>query len=186
MESVTEILIRSRNNDREAADELFSRLYDELQRVAHRQLGSSGGATLDTAGLINETYLRVVDQTRVQWHDRAHFFAYAARAMRHVLVDRARRRSAQKRGGGQRPLTFTERAVALEDAPEVLVDLDDALQALAEEDSRLARVVDLRFFAGLTEEEAASVLDVSPRTVRRDWFKAKAFLHGRLSGREGG
>jgi len=182
VESVTEILIRSRNNDREAADELFSRLYDELQRVAHRQLVSSGGATLDTAGLINETYLRVVDQTRVQWHDRAHFFAYAAQAMRHVLVDRARRRRAKKRGGGQHPLTFTERAVALEQSPEILMDLDDALEALATEDPRLATVVDLRFFAGLTEEQAASVLDVSARTVRRDWFKAKAFLYARLGG----
>lgn len=182
MDSVTEILIRSRHNDREAADELFSRLYDELQRMAHRQLGSSGGATLDTAGLINETYLRVVDQTRVQWHDRAHFFAYAAQAMRHVLVDRARRRTAKKRGGGQRPLTFTERAVALDESPEILLDLNDALEALATEDPRLARVVDLRFFAGLTEEESASILDVSARTVRRDWFKARAFLQARLAG----
>ncbi|MGI9628069.1 MAG: ECF-type sigma factor [Longimicrobiales bacterium] len=182
MESVTEILIRSRGGRREDADELFSRLYEELKRVAKRQLRSSAGATLDTSALINETYLRVVDQERAGWEDRAHFFAYAARAMRHVLVDRARRRKAGKRGGGVKPLTFTEHLISPDESADVLIELDDALDSLSAHEPRLAQVVDLRFFGGLTEEEAATALEVSARTVRRDWFKAKAFLHGQLGG----
>ena len=186
VESVTEVLIRSRSGQRDVADELFSRLYDELKRVAQNQLRASQGATLDTSGLINETYLRVVDQDRASWEDRTHFFAYAARAMRHVLVDRARKRVAKKRGGGLRPLTFTERAISPDESADVLIDLNDALESLAQHQPRLSRVVDLRFFGGLSEEEAAAALDVSSRTIRRDWFKAKAFLHtelAKLSGR---
>jgi len=179
--SVTDILIRSRSEGLDVADELFARLYEELERVAHRQLRSSDAATLDTSGLVNETYLRVVDQDRVTFQDRAHFFAYASRAMRHVLVDRARRRNAQKRGGGRRPLTFTERGIPVDESAAVLVELDDAMALLARESRRLAQVVDLRFFAGLTEEETAEVLGVSARTIRRDWFKAKAFLHRHLT-----
>jgi RNA polymerase sigma factor (TIGR02999 family) len=179
--SVTDILIRSRTQGRGLADELFSRLYDELEQVARRQLRSSDGATLDTAGLVNETYLRIVDQEKVSWEDRAHFFAYAALAMRHVLVDRARRRKSKKRGGGQRPLTFTERAIPVDASADVLIELNDALESLAETEPRLADVVNLRFFAGLTEPETAEVLSVSERTVRRDWFKAKAFLYKQLS-----
>ncbi|NNM32340.1 MAG: sigma-70 family RNA polymerase sigma factor [Gemmatimonadetes bacterium] len=182
LESVTEILIRSRDRDESARDALFARLYDELARVARRQLAGRG-ATLETAGLINETYLRVVDQKQVDWEDRSHFFAYAARAMRHVLVDRARRRGAQKRGGGQRPVTFTERVVEPEMEVDSILEVDEALDELSRTDSRLARMVELRFFGGLTEEEAAEVLGVSARTVRRDWFKAKAFLHEALTRR---
>ncbi len=179
--SLTEILIRSRIQGRDLADELFTRLYEELSRVARRQLRSSQGATLDTAALVNETYLKVVDQEEVDWQDRAHFFAYAARAMRHVLVDRARRRKSAKRGGGKKPLTLTERAIPVDESAHVLIELNDAFEVLSQSDRRLADVVDLRFFAGLTEEEIGEVLDVSARTVRRDWFKAKAFLHTQLS-----
>lgn len=179
--SVTELLIRSRSQGKDLADELFSRLYGELERVARRQLRSSDGATLDTSGLVNEAYLRIVDQEKVDWADRSHFFAYAARAMRHVLVDRARRRNSMKRGGGKKPLTLTEKAIPVDDSAGALIELDGALEQLAVRQPRLATVVDLRFFAGLTEEEVAEVLDVSARTVRRDWFKAKAFLHTRLS-----
>ncbi len=179
--SVTELLIRSRAQGKNPADELFSRLYEELERVARRQLRSSRGATLSTADLIGETYLRVVDQDAVDWKDRAHFFAYAARAMRHVLVDRARRRSSQKRGGGRRPLTFTEKGISVEESAELVVELSEALERLEAVSPRLAEVVDLRFFGGLTEEEAAEVLGVSTRTVRRDWLKARGFLHSQLA-----
>ncbi len=180
--SVTDILIRSRTGGKELADALFARLYEELERVARHHLRASGGATLDTSGLVNETYLRIVEQERVGWEDRAHFFAYAARAMRHVLVDRARRRNASKRGGGSAPLTLTERMIPVDGAAELLVDLGAALQHLEREEPRLARVVDLRFFAGLGEDEAADVIGVSSRTVRRDWVKARALLSTRLSG----
>lgn len=181
MESVTEILIRSRDRDESARDALFSRLYDELARVARNQLAGRG-ATLETAGLINETYLRVVDQQQVEWEDRSHFFAYAARAMRHILVDRARRRSAQKRGGGRRPVTLTERMAGAQPEPESILEVDEALEELARAEPRLAKMVELRFFGGLTEDEAADVLGMSARTVRRDWLKAKAFLHQALTG----
>ena len=185
MESVTEILIRSRDRDESARDALFARLYDELARVARSQLAGRG-ATLETAGLINETYLRVVDQKQVEWEDRSHFFAYAARAMRHILVDRARRRGAQKRGGGQRPVTFTERVGDIDPEPGSILEVDEALEELALAEPRLAKMVELRFFGGLTEEETGDVLGLSSRTVRRDWFKAKAFLHEALTRRNDG
>ncbi|NNF15031.1 MAG: sigma-70 family RNA polymerase sigma factor [Gemmatimonadetes bacterium] len=179
--SVTELLIESRLGTKDRADELFRRLHAELETVARRQLRARGGSTLDTSGLVNETYLRIVEQDRVDWKDRAHFFGYAAKAMRHVLVSRARRRTALKRGSGRRPVTFTEGIIPVDEASAVLIDLGDALEELEADEPRLAQVVDLRFFAGLGEQEAAEVLGVSARTVRRDWVKARAYLHDRLA-----
>lgn len=184
--SVTELLIQSRLGTRELADELFVRLYDELERVARHHLRMSGSSTLHTSGLVNETYLRIVDQDRVDWKDRSHFFAYAAKAMRHVLVDRARRRAALKRGAGHRAVTLTEGLIPVHEASAALLDLAEALEGLEQDEPRLAQVVDLRFFAGLGEEEAAEVLGVSARTIRRDWVKARALLHTRLAPDEGG
>lgn len=179
--SVTELLIRSRTDPRDAADALFSRLYQELEGLARRQLKSSKGSTLNTSALVNEVYLKVVDQERAEWADRSHFFAYAARAMRHVLVDRARRRTAAKRGGEARPVTLTDRLLPVGHSEDRLIELGEALERLAQGEPRLAQVVDLRFFAGLTEEEVAEVMSVSSRTVRRDWFKARALLFQELS-----
>jgi RNA polymerase sigma factor (TIGR02999 family) len=181
--TITDILKQARGGGSEAVDRLFPLLYEELRQVARHQLrGQSGDRTLNTTALIHETYLRLVDQTRVEWADRAHFFAYAARAMRAVLVDYARRRATRKRGGGAAHLALDDRAIPVEAQADLLVALDDALTRLRALNERLSRIVECRFFGGMTEEETAEALGVSDRTVRRDWLKAKAWLYADLAG----
>ena len=187
MTSIVELIRGVRAGDRSEFDRLFASLYDELRRVAHRHLRDrSPGQTLDTTALIHEAYLRMVDQSQAEWADRAHFFAYASRAMRAVLVDYARRRGAAKRGGNAPRLSLDDRDLAVEEQGEFLLALDDALTRLAGLSERLARTVEYRFFGGMTEEETAAVLQVSDRTVRRDWLKAKAWLYAELSGEPAG
>ena len=174
-----DLLARLRSGRRDALDALVPLVYEELRTIAHRHLAARGGArgaTLATTALVNEAYLKLVDQSRAGWRDRAHFLALAAVAMRHVLTDRARARLAIKRGGARVPVTLDEHAVADDAAPEQLLDIDDALHRLAALDARLARVVELRFFGGLTEEEIAEALGVTVRTVERDWAKARMLL----------
>ena len=184
---ITELLVAWRAGNGDAHDRLFPLIYDGLREIARRQRRSAQPPdTLGTTALVNEAYLKLVDQTRVQWINRSHFFAVAATAMRRILVDHARRHRALKRGGA------TERFVSLDDASlrgealstddraDVLLALDDGLTRLAQIDQRLSRVVECRFFGGLTEEETAAALDVTPRTVRRDWVKAKTWLHAAL------
>lgn len=181
------MLRASRGGSREALDRLFELLYDELRRIAHRQLvGHPRDGTLNTTALINEAYLRMVDQTQADWEDRAHFFAYAARTMRAIIVDYARRRSAQKRGGDMTRLSFEDRDLPVEAQAEVIVAVDDALTRLAEVSERLSRIVECRFFGGMSVDETAAALRVSDRTVRRDWIKAKAWLYGELYGETAG
>lgn len=145
--------------------------------MADRQMRAEDtGHTLSPTALVHEAYMRMVDQTRVQWQNRAHFFAIASQAMRRVLMDHARRHQAGRRGGGLRPLTLDEVQIPLQERADVLVALDDALRRLEALDPRMARVVELRFFGGLTEPETAEVLGVTERTVRRDWVKAKGWL----------
>jgi RNA polymerase sigma factor (TIGR02999 family) len=183
MGSLVELIRGVRAGDRTEFDRLFTSVYDELRRVAHRQLRDRRpGQTLDTTALIHETYLRMVDQTRAEWADRAHFFAYASRAMRAVLVDYARRQNSAKRGGGQPRFSLDDRDLPVEEQGEFLLALDEALTSLAGMSERLARTVECRFFGGMTEEETAEALQVSDRTVRRDWLKAKAWLYAELSG----
>lgn len=180
--AVTQLLIRSREGDRDAFDALFPHVYEDLFRIAHRQLGRfRPGDTLDTSALVHDAYLRLVDQTHASWQDRGHFFATAARAMRFIIVDHARQRSTQKRGGGVSLLRLDDADVPVNEQAEMLIALDDALTRLAGVDERLARVVECRFFAGLTEVETAEALGVTDRTVRRDWLKARAWLHVELS-----
>jgi RNA polymerase sigma factor (TIGR02999 family) len=187
MTSMVELIRGVRAGDRTEFDRLFASLYDELRVVAHRQLRDRRpGQTLDTTALIHETYLRLVDQTRAEWADRAHFFAYASRAMRTILVDYARRQGRTKRGGGQPNFSLDDRDLPVEEQNEFLVALDDALTALASVSERLARTVECRFFGGMSEEETAEALQVSDRTVRRDWLKAKAWLYAELSDGAGG
>jgi RNA polymerase sigma factor (TIGR02999 family) len=174
---ITDLLIELREGRRDAMDRLMPLVYDELKRIAHAQLGGErAGHTLDTTAAVHEVYLRLVGLERIDWRDRAHFFAVAAGAMRRVLIDYARHYRASKRGGGARLITFDDVAAA-DDRADTLVALDDALTRLAEHDPRLARVVECRFFGGLTEAETAEALGVTDRTVRRDWVKAKAWLH---------
>jgi RNA polymerase sigma factor (TIGR02999 family) len=179
---ITELLLSLRAGRSEAMTRLFPLVYDELRRIAHcHLLGQGEGHTLGTTGLVHEAYLRLADQTRVEWNDRRHFYAAASRAMRHILVDHARRHYAVKRGGGRPVIELVEGTVAVEERAELLVALDEALQRLEALDERLGRVVECRFFAGLSEEETAEVLGVTARTVRRDWTKAKGWLYRELS-----
>lgn len=178
---ITRLLVAVRGGEPGAFDQLLPLVYDELRSAARSQLRRRrAGQTLDTTALVHEAYVRLVDRTRAEWRDRGHFLAVAAVAMRHILVDHARRRMAQKRGGDAVRVTLDEARVG-RDAPVVeILALDQALDALAALNERLSKLVELRFFGGLTVEETAGVLDVSERTVKRDWRKARAFLYQRL------
>jgi len=182
-QAVTTLLHAMRDDRHAVQDELFEIVYDELSRIAQGQLRRERrGHTLSTTALVHEAYLKLVDQTDVDWQDRAHFYAISARAMRQVLVEHARKRNAQKRGGGQRPITLEERLLSADGRAETLLGLDDALTLLAKRDARQAKVVEYRFFGGLTMDEIGALLGVSARTIRRDWAKAKAWLTVHLRG----
>jgi len=177
---ITARLLELRGGWDEARERLFASVYEQLKSLARRQLKLGGRTpTLGATALVHEAYLRLVDQTRVDWSDRAHFFAVASRAMRHIAIDQARRRSAAKRDGGARvSLEVVEGAGGPEDAP-VVVDVlavHEALEQLKTMSPRLVQVVEMLFFAGLSVEEAAEALGTSPSTVKRDWRKAKALL----------
>ena len=179
----TDLLLDSTGGDRESLDRLLPLVYDEMRRIAHRALRRGrADQTLTTTEVVHEVYLRMVGRTRVAPSESARFLAIAAVAMRRLVIEYARRRGAQKRGGGQRPLTLEEAVVASNDQSETLLALDEALGRLAALNERLARVVECRYFGGLTEEETAEALGVTARTVRRDWVKAKAWLYGELHG----
>jgi len=182
-QGVTQLLLAWNEGDEGALERLVPLVYQELRRLAKRQMrGERPDHSLQPTALINEAYLRLVDLRNVQWQNRAHFFALCAQMMRRILVDFARSRRYQKRGGGARPISLDH---ALEVSPEKskdLVAVDNALTALAKIDARKGQVVELRFFGGLTAEETAEVLKVSPETVLRDWKLAKAWLLRELSG----
>jgi RNA polymerase sigma factor (TIGR02999 family) len=151
--------------------------YEDLRAIAHRRLAARArGGTLSTTALVHEAYLRLADASRSRWNDVPHFLALASVAMRHVLVDRARERGALKRGGERRRITLDEGVLAVEDQSDALLQLDDALERLAAVEPRLARVIECRFFGGLTEQESADALGVTVRTVQRDWVKARVLL----------
>ena len=174
---VTGLLVAWKNGDRAALDQLVPIVYDELHRLAHFHMrGERPDHLLQTTALVNEAYLRLIDVTRMQWHDRAHFFAVAAQMMRRVLVDVARERCAQKRGGGIRIVPLDDALAVADDRSLDLVALDEALDALATIDPRKVRVVELRYFGGLTVDETAAVIGMSADTVMRDWKMAKLWL----------
>ena len=176
-QQVTQLLVAWGGGDREARDELMPLGHEELRRLAHRCMSRERpGHTLHTSALVNEAYLRLVDQKNIQWQDRAHFFGIAARLMRQVLVDYARKRGYAKRGGGAHRVPLDEAMIVSEERAAHVVALDDALKSLAEIDPRQSQIVELRFFGGLSIEETAEVLAVSPGTVMREWTLAKAWL----------
>ncbi|HTY42634.1 MAG TPA: sigma-70 family RNA polymerase sigma factor [Thermoanaerobaculia bacterium] len=180
---VTALLKQWSAGDAVAFERLVPLVHAELRRLAHREMGRErAGHTLQTTALVNEAYLRLVDSSRVRWQDRAHFFAMSAQLMRRILVDHARARRARKRGGGARQVELDEALVVSPERGSDLVALDDALQALAVVDARKAQVVELRYFGGLSANESAEALGVSPETVLRDWRLAKAWLLRELSG----
>ena len=180
---VTQLLLAWNEGDECALEKLVPLVYQELRRLAKRQMRRERpDHTVQTTALINEAYLQLVDIRNVHWQNRAHFFALCARLMRRILVDYARTRHYAKRGGGARPVSL-DQSPAVSPAPSKdLVAVDDALKALTKIDDRKAQVVELRFFGGLTVEESAEVLQVSPETVRRDWKLAKVWLLRELSG----
>ena len=180
---VTQLLNDWSNGDREALDKLTPLVYDELRRLAHHYMSREHpGHTLETTALVNEAYLRLVGQKDTHWHNRAHFFAVSATVMRHILVDHARQKGYLKRGGHAPTVALEEAAVMSEERAADLLALDEALHDLARYDERKARIVELRYFAGLSIEETAQVLDVAPITVRREWEKAKAWLYKAVTG----
>jgi RNA polymerase sigma-70 factor, ECF subfamily len=180
---VTMLLLAWGEGDQAALEQLMPLVYGELRRLAQGYMRREhAGHTLQTTALIHEAYLRLIDARQVRLENRTHFFAVAARLMRQILVDFARARGYQKRGGGAQRVSLDDAMVIGRPHDEDLVALDEALAALAEADERKARVVELRFFGGLTEAETAEALKVSPETVRRDWRLAKSWLRHRLSG----
>jgi RNA polymerase sigma-70 factor (ECF subfamily) len=179
---VTALLRAWTAGDRNALDRLMAVLYPELRRIAQRYMGRErAGHTLQTSALVNEAYIRLTDIQRVEWQDRAHFFAVSAELMRRVLVDHARSHRYQKRGGGAERVPLEECSPIEECRLEELLDLDEALIAFAKADERKARVVELRFFGGLNAGEIATVLGVSPETVHRDWKLARVWLTRQMS-----
>lgn len=174
----TELLLAVRDGASDALDEVFSRVYAELRRIAHRELGRRrGDGVLQTTGLVHEAYLKLVDQARVNAADRAHFLALAATAMRHIVIDHARKRRTQKRGGEWKAVSLDEAVLPSDDQLEELLELNDALERLERFDGKLFAVVECRYFGGMTVPETALALDLAPRTVDRAWQRAKAWLH---------
>jgi RNA polymerase sigma factor (TIGR02999 family) len=178
---VTRELEALRNGDAAAMRRLLPLVYEELGRIARRERRWQGaGDTLDTTALVHEAYIKLVDQTRVAPTDRAHFFAIASQAMRQILIDRARKRATLKRGGRWKRIPLEDAVIPVEEQADMLLALDDALVRLAALDERLSRIVQCRFFGGMTEGETATALALSERTVRRDWLKARLWLYAEL------
>jgi RNA polymerase sigma-70 factor (ECF subfamily) len=184
---VTQLLVRAGRGDAAATDELFPLVYDELRSVAAAFLARErAGHTLQPTALVNEAYVRLIGPSEVSWENRAHFFGAAARAIRRILTDHARARGREKRGGGMGRVPLDQVDVAIDFETLDLVALDEALTKLAGMDQKIAKVVELRFFGGLTEEETARALGVSASTVTRDWRFARSWLRRELSGEAGG
>jgi RNA polymerase sigma-70 factor, ECF subfamily len=180
---VTQLLIDWSHGDRAALDKLMPLIDEELRRLAHRYMRQErAGHTLQTTALVNEAFLRLVNRKNLQWQNRAHFFGIAANLMRTILVDHARSHASAKRGGGARKLELNEALVVSQQKASEVIALDEALKQLALIDPRQSRIVELRFFGGLTVEEAAEVLNVSPVTIKREWSTAKAWLYRELAG----
>jgi RNA polymerase sigma-70 factor (ECF subfamily) len=177
-QDVTQLLLDWSVGNQAALDKLTPLVYEELHRLAHRHMNRERrDHTLQTSALVNEAYLRLINQRDVQWQNRAHFFSIASRLMRRILVDHARAHNYAKRGGGALRVSLDEAAFVSQERASELVALDDALTSLAAIDQRKCQVVELRFFGGMSVEETATALGVSPITVKRDWSTAKAWLH---------
>jgi RNA polymerase sigma factor (TIGR02999 family) len=181
--TATDLLLQAKAGEAGAVAGIFPLVYEELRRLAHGYLLREGPSrTLATTELVHEAYLRLIDASRVEWSERAHFMGIAAVAMRRILVDRARARRSLKRGGPQAPVPLDGIDVGAEDKAELVVSLDEALDRLRVLDERQARVVECRFFGGMTEEETAEVIGIGLRTAKRDWVKAKSWLYRELYG----
>ena len=180
--TVTELLAKARSGDSSALANVFPLIYDELHRLAQRQLQREpDGHTLSPTALVHEAYMRLIDYSRMEWNNRAHFLAVAATAMRRILVDHARSHRSMKRGGAVRHVPIEGVELGTEERAELLIAVDEALVRLKEIDPRQAQVVECRFFGGMTEEETAEALGIGLRTAKRDWAKAKSWLHREIA-----
>jgi RNA polymerase sigma factor (TIGR02999 family) len=180
---ITQLLAEWSDGNQSALDKLYPLVYEELHRLARRYMSRERkGHTLQTTALINEAYVRLVDQRNVHWANRSHFFAISAQIMRRILIDHARRHAYAKRGGGAQQVSLEEVAVVAREQSAEILRLDEALKILAKMDPRRCHVVELRYFGGLNNEEIAGVLKVSENTVTRDWNLARAWLHQQLTG----
>ena len=181
-QDVTQLLAAWGEGDRSALDKLLPLVHAELRRIAQRQMRQERpGHTLQATALVNEAYLRLAGDQQLEWRDRAHFFAVCAQVMRHILIDHARSRGREKRGGGAVQVSLNDALIVADDQIADILALDEALSALERMDPQKARLVELRYFAGLTVEETAEVLNSSPRTVRREWRRARAWLYRMMS-----
>lgn len=184
-QEITQLLLTWSKGDKSALDQLIPLVYPELRRMARAYMNrENSGHTLQTSALINEAYLRLVNQQQIEWQDRAHFFAVSAQIMRHILVDHARRYRRNKRGRGAEHLALDEAAVVCDERAAELMALDDALTRLAVIDPRKSQIVELKFFGGLTVDETAEVMKLAPITIMREWRAAKAWLGREVSGKE--
>jgi len=186
-QEVTQLLVEWRGGDNGALEKLFPLVEPELHRLAHHYMSRErAGHTLQTTAILNEAYLRLVGDTKPRWQNRTHFVAAAAQLMRRIMVDHARERRALKRGGGALKVTLDETALVTETRSEELLALDEALEKLTTQDPRKSQIVELRYFGGLTVGETAEFLNLSPRSVEREWTMAKAWLYRAISGEETG
>jgi RNA polymerase sigma factor (TIGR02999 family) len=185
-DNVSRLLAEWREGNKQAFEEMLPLIYDELRRLAHSFLNRERqGHTLQTTALVHEAYLKLVHQRDARWQNRAHFFAIASQAMRRILIDSARKHIAEKRGGGGEKLSLDEVAAISPEPNTNLIALDLALTRLARIDSQQSRIIELRYFGGLTVEETAEVLSLSPATIKREWTMARAWLHQALTGEDG-
>jgi RNA polymerase sigma-70 factor (ECF subfamily) len=181
-QDVTRLLADWSRGDRSALDKLFPIVHAELRRIARRQMSQERpGHTLQATALVNEAYLKLAGQEGFEWRNRAHFFAVCAQVMRHILIDHARAHARDKRGGGAVQVSLNDAAMVADEQASDLVALDEALRALENFDPQKGRIVELRYFGGLSIEETAEVLNISPRTVRREWRRSKAWLYRMIS-----
>ena len=180
---ITQLLEDVRQGKRDSQQKLLELVYDELHRLASAYMRRERkDHTLQSSALVNEVYMRLLGDAKISWESRGHFYVAAAQTMRRTLIDHARRRAAGKRQGMLHPVELTDSLAVAQDAPEQMLDLDRALDQLAKMDERQGRIVELRFFAGLSVDETAEVLGISPKTVKRDWSSARAWLEGELRG----
>jgi RNA polymerase sigma factor (TIGR02999 family) len=183
---VTVLLAKARSGDPSALADVFPLIYDELRRLAQQQLQREpDGHTLSPTALVHEAYMRLIDYSRMEWQGRAHFMAVASTAMRRILVDHARGHRSAKRGGMLKRISIDDIELGAEDRADLLIAIDDALGRLKEIDARQAQVVECRFFGGMTEEETAEALGIGLRTAKRDWAKAKSWLHREIAAEQG-
>ena len=183
-QSVTRLLVEMREGADHLYDELFSIVYDNLKTIANRQLNREyNNITLSKTSLVHEVYLKLMDHNDVDWQDRAHFYAIVSKCMRQILIDHARKKSAKKRGGGKKAITYLDGLMKLEQSADQLINLDSALNRLKKLNPRLVRVVECRYFGEISISDTADALGISERTVKRDWKKAKGWLYKELKNR---